>query len=197
MKTVSKIIFLILAIIFLGGGWLGYSYYSFQVKLDDKISDGELSRAKNLLKDWEKTRAFWFLKNISQAKQEFAFEKGWLLSQFGAYEEAIKEFRKVGNNFHLGSSAVYNAATLGLVGGRESLERLAEEYIRALVAKPDDFQTKVNLEIIRILQSQAKKGMPQPGEGKEGKDKSKMKQFQMKDKEGQGDESNPDQGVRY
>lgn len=191
----KKIILLGLAIVFLAGGWLGYSYYSFQAKLDDKISAGELSRAKNLLEDWEKTRAFWFLKNIPQAKQELAFEKGWLLSQFGAYEEAIKEFRKVGNNFHLGSSAVYNAATLGLVGGRDSLERLADEYIRVLAAKPDDFQTKVNLEIIRILQNQAKKGMPQQGDGKKGKDK--MKQFQMKEKEGQGNEPNPDQGVRY
>ncbi len=47
----KKIILLGLAIVFLAGGWLGYSYYSFQVKLDDKISAGELSRAKNLLKD--------------------------------------------------------------------------------------------------------------------------------------------------
>ena len=193
----KKIILLGLAIVFLAGGWLSYSYYSFQAKLDDKISAGELSRAKNLLEDWEKTRAFWFLKNIPQAKQELTFEKGWLLSQFGAYEEAIKEFRKVGNNFHLGSSAVYNAATLGLLGGRESLERLADEYVRVLAAKPDDFQTKVNLEIIRILQNQAKKGMPQQGDGKEGKGKDKMKQFQMKEKEGQGNDASPDQGVRY
>ena len=197
MKAVSKIILLVLAVVFLGGGWLGYSHYSFQIRFDDKISARDLAAAKNLLEDWEKTRAFWFLKNIPQAKQELAFEKGWLLSQFGAYEEAIKEFRKVGNNFHLGSFAVYNAATLGLVGGRESMERLAEEYIRALVVKPDDFQTKVNLEIIRILQNQAKKGMPQQGDGKEGKGKDKMKQFQMKEKEGQGTESNPDQGTRY
>lgn len=194
MKAVSKIILLVLVVVFLGGGWLGYSHYSFQIRFDEKISARDLAAAKNILEDWEKTRVFWFLKNIPRIKQELAFEKGWLLSQFGAYEEAIREFRKVGSNFHLGSSAVYNAATLGLVGGRESLERVAEEYIKVLTVKSDDFQSKVNLEIIRILQNQAKKGMPQPGEGK---DKGKMKQFQMKEKESQGNESSPDQGVRY
>ncbi len=195
----KKIICLIAAIILLSGGFLGYSYYSFQAQFDEKISSRDLKSAKNLLEDWEKTRSHWLLKNIPYVKQNIAFEKGWLLAQFGAYEEAIKELRKAANvPSALRPRAIYNAATLALMGGQESIERLAEDYIKVLGENPDDFQAKVNLEIIRILQNQAKQQMQQQGPGDNGKDKDKkkMKKYQPGDKESQGSETK-NEGVRY
>ncbi|MDP1629150.1 MAG: hypothetical protein Q8L57_00865 [bacterium] len=198
MKSILKTLCLILAVGFFIGGWISCSYFDFQIKFDEKISGRDLAAAKNLLEEWEKTRTFWFLKNIPRVKQDLAFKKGWVLAQTGAFEEAIKEFRKAAGHPSLGPEAIYNGATISLSGGRDSLEKLAEDYIRVLTLRPDDFQTKVNLEIIRILQNQAKKGMPQPGSGKEGKDKNKIKQYQMSDKEGQGQESGEsNQGTRY
>ena len=194
----KKFICLIAAIVLLSGGLLGYSYYSFQIKIDEKISSRDLKSAKNLLENWEKTRSHWLLKNIPYVKQNIAFEKGWLLAQFGAYEEAIKELRKAASvPSALRPQAIYNAATLALVGGRESIERLAEDYIKVLGENPDDFQAKVNLEIIRILQNQAKQQTQQqgPGEG-DGKNKKKMKKYQPGDKESQGSETG-NEGVRY
>ncbi len=193
-----KFICLIAAAILLSGGWLGSSYYSFQGKIEEKILSKDLKSAQNLLEDWEKKPSHWFLKNIPYIKQNISFEKGWLLSQLGAHEEAIKELRRAADiSSMLRSRAIYNAATLALAGGRDSIERLAEDYIKVLGENPDDFQTKVNLEIIRILQNQAKQQMQQQGQGEnEGKDKRRMKKYQPGDKENQGSESN-NEGVRY
>ncbi len=139
------------------------------------------------------------MKNIPYIKQNIAFEKGWLLAQFGAHEEAIKEFRKAASvSSSMKSQIIYNAATLALIGGRNSIERLAEDYIKVLGENSDDFQAKVNLEIIRILQQQAKQQAQQqqkPGDGDD-KGKKKMKKYQPGDKEGQGSEA-PNEGVRY
>jgi tetratricopeptide (TPR) repeat protein len=195
----KKIIFLILSFVLLAGGWLGYSYYSFQIKFDEKISAQDWKSAKNLLDNWEGARTYWLLKNIPKIKQELVFEKGWLMSQWGDYEGALKEFRKAANiSAPLMSQAIYNAATLALAGGRESLEKLAEDYIKVLSDNPDDFQAKVNLEIIRIYQKQAKMGMPPaPDEkGKKDKGKQKIKQFRPGEEENQGTESG-DEGIRY
>ncbi len=195
----KKIICLIAAIILLSGGWLGYSYQKFQIEFADKISAQDLKSAadslnllENSLNPWEKTKAGWILNSIPRVKKDIAFKKGWLLSRLGDSEGAIKEFRKAG-----GSEAIYNAATLALAGGRESLERLAEDYIKVLGENPDDFQAKVNLEIIRILQNQAKQQMQQqsPGDG-DSKNKKKMKKYQPGDKENQGSQSEGE-GIRY
>ncbi len=195
----KKFLCLITAIILLSGGWLGYHYYSFQIQFDEKISSRDLKSAKNLLEDWEKTRYYWLLKNISYVKQNIAFEKGWIAAELGAYEEAIKELRKAASiPSALKPQAIYNAATLALMGGQESIERLAEDYIKILGENPDNFQAKVNLEIIRILQNQAKQQAQQQGSGgeKDGKDKKKMKKYQPSDKEGQDSETKSE-GVRY
>ncbi len=195
----KSIICLIAAIILLSGGLLGYSYYSFQIKIDEKISSRDLKSVKNLLETWEKTRYHWLLKNIPYVRQNIAFEKGWLSAQFGASEEAIKELRKAANiPSALRSQAIYNAATLALMEGRESIERLAEDYIKVLMENPDDFQAKINLEIVRMLQKQAKQQMQQQGDGddKDSKAKKKMKKYQPGDKENQGSETK-NEGVRY
>mgnify|MGYP001584500030 CR=1 FL=1 len=194
----KKIICLIAAIILLSGGFLGRSYYSFQTQFDEKISSRDLKSAKNLLEAWEKTRSCWLLKNIPCIKQNIAFEKGWIAAELGAYEEATKELRKAASiPSALRPQAIYNAATLALVLEKESHERLAEDYIRALEEKPDDFQVKVNLEIVRMLQKRAKQQAQQqgPGEG-DGKDKKKMKKYRPGDKENQGSETG-NEGVRY
>jgi len=194
----KKFICLITAVILLSGGFLGYSYYSLEARFDEKVSSRDLKSAKNLLENWEKTRSGWLLKNIPYVRQNIAFEKGWLLAQFGAYEEAIKELRKAaGGPSKLRPQAIYNAATLSLASEKETLERLAEDYIKVLGDNPDDFQAKVNLEIIRILQKQAKQQAQQQGPGdNDGKNKKKMKKYRPGDQEGQGSETG-NEGMRY
>jgi len=114
------------------------------------------------------------------------------------YEEAIKELRKAaGGPSKLRPQAIYNAATLSLASEKETLERLAEDYIKVLGDNPDDFQAKVNLEIIRILQKQAKQQAQQQGPGdNDGKNKKKMKKYRPGDQEGQGSETG-NEGMRY
>lgn len=196
-----KIICLIAAAFFLTAGWLGWHYQNFQIKFDALISAKNFSAAQDALNDWEKSKANLLLSNFSRIKQELAFKKGWLAAQSGNTEEALKEFRKAASHASsLNAEAIYNAATLGLAGGRESLEKLAEDYILALKKNPNDFQTKVNLEIIRIIQNQQKQEMrseEQSAPGKKGK--KKIRQLQMDDnKNREGQESGEsDQGVRY
>lgn len=194
-----KIICLILSIGLLSGGWLGYSYYSLQTRFDEKISAKDWKSSENILEEYEKTTACWLAKNVPRIKQELAFEKSWLLAQRGAYEEAIKELRKAANiSLPLKNDSIYNAATLALVEGRESLERLAEDYIKVLGKNPNDFQAKVNLEIIRILQQQAKMQMPAGSRGENGqKQKAKIKKYRPGDQDRQGTPSSEEQGVRY
>lgn len=195
----KKFACLITAVILLFGGWIGLQYYSSQTQFDEKISSRDLKSAKNILEDWEKTKSYWLLKNIPYIRQNIAFEKGWIAAELGAYEEAIKELRKAASiPSTLRPQATYNAATLALMEGRESIERSAEDYIKVLGENPDDFQAKVNLERIRILQKQIKQQAQQQGiEEKDGKgNKKKMKKYQPGDKEGQGSET-PNEGVRY
>ncbi len=190
-----RIICLVLAVVFLAGGWLNYSYQKFQIKFGDEISAHDLKSASDTLNYWEKTKAGWVLNNIPQVKKNIAFKKGWLLSRFGDSEGAIKEFRKASD-----SEAIYNATTLALIEGRDSLERLAEDYIKALGENPNDFQVKVNLEIIRILQQQAKQQAKEGAKNsdEEGKGKKKIKKYRPGDQENQGRSSDPeDQGIRY
>jgi tetratricopeptide (TPR) repeat protein len=196
-NTKVTVVFLIFSVVLIFGGWLGYSYYAAQIKFDEKVSVRDLASAKNFLDDWEKTPAFWVLRNIPRIKQEAAFKKGWLLAQFGAYEEALKEFRKAANiPASLKERSLYNAATIALAGGKESLEQLAEDYVKVLVSDPDDFQAKVNLEIVRILQQQAQAQAGQKDGSGEGKEKGKkLRKYQPGDKEGSGGSDN--QGIRY
>lgn len=176
-----KVALLITAVIFLIGGLLGYSYYSFQIKFNDKILFRDLSSAKNLLEDWENSFNGRILGNISSIKQNLILEKGWLLAQFGDKESAIKEFRKINEPL-----AIYNAATLALIQGRDSLDRMADDYVKVLGKTPNDFQAKVNLEIVRILQQRAKKDGSQTSSGdEEGKKNSKIKRYQPGDKDSQ------------
>lgn len=158
-----KIGCLIISLLLIFGGWLGHSYFGFQKELNSKISAKEWNVAENILDEWEKTSGYWFLKNISCVRQGLSFQRGWLLAQRGDYEKAVKEFR---------SSSLYNAATLSLAEylmdkGRESLERLADDYIKVLGDSPNDFQAKVNLEIVRILQKQAKEKMAPSGQSQD------------------------------
>ncbi len=183
---------LILSLLIISTGWLGYSYVVFRSNLDEKISAQEWNAAENAISEWAKTPSCWLLKNIPAIHQKISLEKGWLMAQRKDYENAIKEFKKAG--------AVYNATTVALVEGKESLERLSEDYISALKKNPDDFQAKVNLEIIRILQQQAKTQMQAQGEGqgdKDGKKQKQMKKYQPGDGENKGTSSADDQGTRY
>ena len=188
-----KIGCLAISLLLIFAGCLGYSYSGFQIKLGKKISSEELSSAENILNAWEKTITFGLLKNIAYFKKEFAFQKGWLLSQRGDYAGAIKEFRL---------SCLYNATTLSLADslsgkGREGLEKLAGDYIKVLTVNPNDFQAKINLEIIRILQKQAKEqNVPASGQDK-GEGKKKIKVIRPGDKDGRGLSSPEDQEQRY
>lgn len=186
---VWKIICLILSLLLIFGGWLGYNYSSFQIKFCEKISAKEWGIAENILDEWENTKSHWFLKNVPRLQQEFSFQKGWILAQRGDYDGAMKEFP---------SSSLYNAATLSLAeylagGGRESLEKLAEDYTKVLGDNPDDFQAKINLEIVRLLQEQAKKQISQ---GKDGQKKG-IKKFRPGDKDSDGSVKPENQGLRY
>lgn len=194
----KKIMLFALSVILIFGGYLGYSYYGFRMKISEKISAQDWKSAENILESWKKTKTYWVLKNIPQIKQKLTFEKAWLLAQHRAYKEAIEEFRKAANiSGPLASQALYNATTIALSENRESLERLAEDYIKVLGKNPDDFQTKVNLEIIRILQKQSKMGIPAPGADGEGKEKQKIKKYRPGDEESQGTSSPESQGIRY
>lgn len=197
MRKTMKIFLIIAAIGLIAVGLFGTPYYSFEKNLAEKISAQDLNGAKSAVENWEKSKAYWLLKNIPALKQNLAFEKGWIAAQIGDYEEAVKEFKKINSHPSLKLKAAYNATTLSLLRGRESLEKLAEEYIKVLTEDSDDFQTKVNLEIIRILQNQQKQQMSGQGQGKSGQKKSKIKQFQMKDKNGEGTESPKDKNPRY
>lgn len=199
-----KIVCLSISLMLIFCGWLGYSYYTFQIKFDEKISWREWKSAENLLGEWEKTNTHWLLNNIPRLKQEAAFQKSWLLAQRGDYEGAIKEFRKAANiSSFLKSDALYNATTLSLSnylagGGRESLGKLAEDYTKVLQPpNSEDFKTRVNLEIVRILQQEEKARMqPAPGQG-EGEKKGGMKKFRPGEKDQQGNSSPEDQKIRY
>jgi tetratricopeptide (TPR) repeat protein len=188
---VWKILFLIISLLLIFGGWLGYNYFSFQIKLNEKISAKEWSVAENILDEWRKTKSYWLLKNIPHLCQKLTFQKGWLLAQRGNYEEALKEFRKIDN-----PDALYNATTLALVGGRESLKKLIEEYIKVLRKKPDDFQAKINLEILLQEQEQEKIQMSRPGQNENEKKTREIKQFRPK-KESEGQSGSENQGIRY
>lgn len=193
----ARVALLIFSIVLILSGWLCYSYYEAQIKFDEKVSAHDLVSAKNLLDDWEKTSAYYVLRNIPRIRQDVAFKKGWLLAQFGAYEEALKEFRKAANiPAFLKDRSLYNATTIALAGGKESLERLAEDYVKVLAGNPDDFQAKVNLEIVRILQQQAQSQFGQKDSSGEEKQKGKMlKKYRPGDKESSGSSDN--QGIRY
>ncbi len=203
---IRKIICLIFSLLLISAGWLGYSYSEFQKEFNDKISEENWSSAENAINTWEKNSASWLLKNIPYFKQKLSCEKGWLLAQNGAHEEAIKELKKAtGISSHFKETAMYNAATMELNGylsgnSRESLEKIAEDYKNVLGENPGDFQAKVNLEIVCILQQQEKKKMQaQAGDdenSKKGKEKGTMKKFQPGDREGQGTSSG-NQGIRY
>ncbi len=197
LKAASKVFLLVLSVCFLAGGWLGLSYTKFGMEFDKAVSAKDFVKAGSLVGVWEKTRAWQFLKNIPEAKQSVVFKQGWLQAQLGADEEAIREFRKAAGQSLTGADAAYNAATISFSRlGHESLERLAKEYIGVLRIKPDDFQAKVNLEIIRILQNQAKMGMPSPGEG-EKEQKGKIKKYRPGDREAPGVSEPADSGIRY
>ncbi len=197
MRKTMRIFLIIAAIGLIAAGLFGTPYYSFEKNLAEKISAQDLNGAKSAVENWEKSKTYWLLKNIPSVKQKLAFEKGWIAAQTDNYEEAINEFKKANGHPSLKLKAIYNAATLSLLRGRESWEKVAEEYIKVLTENSDDFQTKVNLEMIRRAQNQQKQQMSGQGNGKSGQKKSKIKQFQMKDKNGEGAESPKDKNHRY
>jgi len=188
-----KISCLVISLFLFSAGCLAYSYVNFQVKFSKKILTGELGLAEDILGEWEKGITSRLLKSISRFERENAFQRGWLLSRRGDYTRAKKEFRL---------SSLYNAVTLSLEEflsgkGRESLEKLAEGYVKVLGDDPDDFRAKVNLEIVRLLQKQAKEQML--SSERSGGEQKEIRKFRpgSGDEEGQGSSSPGDQELRY
>ncbi len=198
MKRALKIFLMIIAVGLIAAGLFGGPYYSFQKELAEKLSTQDLSGAKSAVESWEKSKTYWLLKNIPVIKQNLAFEKGWIAAQIGDYEEAVKEFKKANEHPSLKLKSIYNTATLSLLKGREDWGKVAGEYEKALAIDSDDFQTQVNLEMLKRAQEQQKQEASGQEQSKSGQEQKRIKQFQMKDKGKEGTESPPkDKNPRY
>ncbi len=93
---------------------------------------------------------------------------------------------------------IYNTANLSLLKGREDWGKVAGEYEKALAIDSDDFQTQVNLEMLKRAQEQQKQEASGQEQSKSGQEQKRIKQFQMKDKGKEGTESPPkDKNPRY
>lgn len=192
-----KAVCLLLSAALFAAGWVGYSYFSFQNKMEQSMAAKDLKTAGELLNGWTATPAGKIVKSIlPQIKQSMTMQKGWLLAQSGDFENAAKEFRKAAETVSPKTpDALFNAATIALAQGNEALERVADDLVKMLREAPNDFKGKVNLEIVKIKQNQAKQ-QGQSGKPGEGEKKQKIKKFRSGEKnEGPSEEQN--EGLRY
>ena len=190
MKRLRYCIFLITATALATVGWLGYSYESFRINFGEHVLAGEIVVAEKIYLAWETGLAFKILEHVSFVRENGILSKAWLLVRTGDFAGAIREYSELPE----ASVALYNGATVSLVEGDKSVERLAEKYIKVLQKNPDDFQARVNLEIVRVAQEQSKqKSSSSLGKGKEDKKEGKLR-YRPGDNSGGGDDR---QGFRY
>jgi len=117
----------------------------------------EMKRYGEILEDMEGIGSGWsswtskFTKN-SQALRDY--NEGVALFRLGDYERAKACFEKASKVIDpaLKSRALYNYGNVLLK--EEDFAGAAEKYIAALAVEPDDFQAKINLESMIMMQQQ-------------------------------------------
>ncbi len=117
----------------------------------------EMKRYGEILEDIERIGSGWssWVSNFSKNSQAIRdYNEGVALFCLGDYKRAKACFEKASKSIDLAvkSRALYNHGNVLLK--EEDFAGAAEKYIAALTVEPDDFQAKINLESMIMMQQQ-------------------------------------------
>ncbi len=154
----------------------------------------EMKRYDVALNDLEKAKtglSSWTSRLVKDSRGLRDYNEGVAQFLLGEYVKAKTCFEKAFST----PRSVLKVGTLYNQGNTLLTEKdfisAAEKYIEALTINPDDFQAKINLEIIRLMQKQASEQQGEPQEGK-GKGRPKdLKLLPWEEGEGEGEEETP------
>ncbi len=153
-NTISKLVFLVLAIVLIVCGWGYRSRCRLAQDIKKDLAMGRYNKAFDSLEEVRGSKLYRISKYFDKEDNYVAYNSGVVLMLMGDTKGAGAEFKQAAksDNEIIKQNAIYNRANI--IATNMDFATAAEEYSKALGIDPNDFKAKKNLERMRRGQKQ-------------------------------------------
>lgn len=150
------IVFAGLIAVLTGVGWHRFS--AEEQAINKMLVSGDYSGALEAIAKFRSEPLFQAVELLPGVSENLSVREGWALYKVGDKERSAKVFRELAesSNDKRGAGAIFNAATLDL--SPETFDRAVRDYEEALKKNPNHLSAQKNLEILRQIEQEERKG---------------------------------------
>lgn len=155
------IIFVGLVAMLAGVGWHRFSIE--ETAINKMLASNDYSGALEAIAKLRAEPLFQAAGLLPGLNENLSVKEGWALYKVGDKERSAKVFRELAesSNAKRGAGAIFNAATLDL--SPETFDRAIRDYEEVLKKNPNHLSAQKNLEILRQIEQEERKGSGDDG----------------------------------